>query len=158
MAITIDLLKNNPHAITKLAEIWYDVLGKIWLPYIAVENVAQLFHNHFNENTLPLTLVAFDNDTPIGMCSLQEEDGVRSDLTPWLASLVVDKNYQKQGVGTLLIEAIKEKARLLGFSKLHLFAFDPVVASYYERLGWHKIGLDHYHKTPIIIMERTLTL
>jgi hypothetical protein len=30
--INIDLLKNHQNSIPKLAEIWHEVLGKIWMP------------------------------------------------------------------------------------------------------------------------------
>jgi hypothetical protein len=29
--IEVDLLKNHPHAIPALANIWHEVLGKIWM-------------------------------------------------------------------------------------------------------------------------------
>lgn len=35
--ITIDLLKNHPESTQGCAEIWHEVLGKIWLPEISVE-------------------------------------------------------------------------------------------------------------------------
>lgn len=35
--IKIDLLKNHTHAIPALANIWHEVLGKIWMPEIGIE-------------------------------------------------------------------------------------------------------------------------
>lgn len=49
------------------------------------------------------------------MCSLRVNDGIRPDLTPWLGSLVVDPKYQKQGIGKMLVDEMKEKAKKLGF-------------------------------------------
>ena len=42
------------------------------------------------------------------MCSLRGNDGIRPDLTPWLGSLVVHPDYQKQGVGRRLIDALSQ--------------------------------------------------
>lgn len=151
--INIELLKHHSECIAPLALIWYDVLGKIWAPKNAIEKVKQNFLTHLNDDTLPLTYVAFDNNHPIGMGSLRKTDGIRPDLTPWLGSLVVDSAYQKQGVGKLLIKAVKEKAMQLHFTKLYLFAFDPDVIDYYKKLGWAEMTKDECKGHPVTIME-----
>ena len=102
---------------------------------------------------MPITFVALDGDLPVGMCSLRENDGIRPDLTPWLGSLVVDPKYQKQGIGKMLIDVTVLKAKELGFEKLYLFAFDPTIPEYYERLGWRKIGMDEFKSHPVTVME-----
>lgn len=154
--ITIDLLKHHPECIPRCAEIWYEVLGKIWVPDVPVERVIKRFGEHLNENTLPITFVALDVDKPVGMCSLRDNDGIRPDITPWLGSLVVDSAYQKQGVGKMLINATKAKAKQLGFSQLYLFAFETTVAEYYTRLGWTVIGMDEFKGHPVTVMEVVL--
>lgn len=154
--ITIELLKNHREAIPRLAKIWYEVLGAIWVPDIPMERVTLRFQEHLNEHCLPLTYVAFKGKIPIGMCSLRENDSIRPDLLPWLGSLVVDPDYQKQGVAKLLINAIKEKAIQLGFKKLYLFSFDPTITDYYERLGWQKIDKDEFKGHPVTVMECSL--
>ncbi len=151
--IKIDLLKNNPHTIDSLAQIWHQVLGSIWVPDIPIERVKQRFAEHLNDDSIPLTFVAFFNDKPVGMCSLRENDGIRPDLMPWLGSLVVDPDHQKQGIGEILINATKEKAKQLGFEQLFLFAFDLTIPEYYQKLGWQKIGLDHFKDHPVTVME-----
>lgn len=150
--ITIDLLKNHPECITKLAEIWHELLGKIWLPEIEIQEIESGYYEELNDD-MPLAYVAFYNGLPIGTCSLQLNDGIRPDLAPWLGDLVVDLAYQKQGVGKILIEAAKNKARALGFSKLYLFAFDPTLLNYYSNLGWSKIGMDKFKGHSVIVME-----
>ena len=125
--IKIDLLKNHPEAISPLAQIWYQVLGRIWVPDVSIELVKQRFIEHLHDDSIPLTFIALFNDTPVAMCSLRENDGIRPDLIPWLGSLVVDPNYQKLGIGEKLINATKEKATQLGYEQLFLFAFDPII-------------------------------
>jgi len=90
------------------------------------------------------------------MCSLRENDGIRLDLTPWLGSLVVDPQYQKQGIGKMLIDRIVEKATGLGFEKLYLFAFDLTIPQYYEKLGWSKIGMNEFKSHPVSVMQQVL--
>lgn len=154
--ITVDLLKYHQNAIPRLAQIWHNVLGRIWVPDVSIECVEQRFVDHLNYDKIPLTLVALYEDKPVGMCSLRENDGIRPDLMPWLGSLVVDPDYQKQGIGQLLIDATKQKAEQLGFAKLFLFAFDPTIPDYYEKLGWQKIGGDQLKGHRVTVMEISL--
>lgn len=151
--INVDLLKNHLHAIPALAHIWHEVLGKIWVPGVPIERVITRFADHLNDSNLPITFVALEGDLPVGMCSLRENDGIRPNLTPWLGSLVVDPKYQKQGIGKMLISVTVEKAKQLGFKKVYLFAFDPIILEYYKSLGWKKIAAEEFKSYPGTIME-----
>lgn len=151
--IKIRLLKYHPDAIPVLANIWHEVLGKVWLPDVKVESVIENFKLHLNDEALPMTFVAFDGDIPVGMCSLRENDGVVSDLAPWLGSLVVDTKYQKRGIAKSLMDATIAKAKVFGFDKIYLLAFDLTIPGYYARFGWKKIGVDEYKSIPVTVME-----
>lgn len=37
--LKIDLLKNHPTTIHRLAKIWQEVLGSIWVPDVSIERV-----------------------------------------------------------------------------------------------------------------------
>ncbi len=150
--IIIDLLKNHPASIPKCAEIWHEVLGKIWCPGIRIEEIESWYYERLNHD-MPLAYVALYDDVPVGTCSLQLNEGIRSDLAPWLGDLVVARPYQKQGIGKMLSDASKKKAAELGFRKLYLFAFDQITSDYYTRLGWKKIGMDEYKLHPVTVME-----
>ncbi len=126
------------------------------MPDVSIERVKQRFVEHLNDESIPLTFIVLFNDKPVGMCSLRENDGIRPDLMPWLGSLVVDPDYQKQGIGKQLINATKEKAKQLGFKQLFLFAFDPTIPEYYQKLGWQKIGIDQFKGHPVTVMEINL--
>lgn len=151
--IKIDLLKNHPSSIDQLVQIWHQVLASIWMPDVSLNKVKQEYIEHLNDNHMPLTFVAHDNEQPIGMCSLRENDGIRPDLMPWLGSLVVDSDYQNQGVGQQLIEATTHKAKRFNFEKLFLFTFGPTLPNFYRKLGWKKIGTDRFKGHPVTVME-----
>lgn len=151
--ITIELLKNHPDSIPRLVDIWHEGIAKTWLPDVCINRVQEQLHEHLNDNSLPLTFVALDGITPIGMCSLRVNDGIRANLSPWLGSLVVKLNYQKQGIGKMLIDATKNKAKELGFTQLYLFAFDLTIPDYYARLGWMIMGIDEFKDHPVTIMS-----
>ena len=150
--IKIDLLKNHSHSIPTLANIWHEVLGKIWMPEIGIEEIESGYYEELNED-LPLAYVAFYDEIPVGTCSLQLDGGIRPELKPWLGDLVVDAKYQKRGIGNMLIDIAMKKAKSLGFEKVYLFAFDPSIPEYYQRLGWRKIGMDEFKSKPVTVME-----
>jgi GNAT superfamily N-acetyltransferase len=150
--ITIDLLKNHQHTIPELAHIWHGVLGKIWLPEISIEDRASLYYQEL-ENDMPLTYIALCDEIPVASATLELNGGIRPDLRPWLGDLVVDPNYQKQGIGKMLVDTNKQQAKNLGFEKLYLFAFDHTIPDYYEKLGWQKIGMDEFRSHPVTVME-----
>lgn len=100
--------------------------------------------------------MARENGQPIGMCALRESDGIRPDLTPWLGSLMVDKRSQHHSVGQRLVDAVKVKAKTMGFETLYLFAFDPTIPAYYERLGWKIMGMDGFKGHPVTVMMISL--
>ena len=157
MQIKIAYLKDYPDEIPALAKIWQEVLGSIWAPDIPIERVEQRFRAHLNDDLLPITLIAFDGTKLVGSVSLRENDEIRPDLMPWLGSLIVDKSYQKFGIGKMLIEATKQKAALLDFKTLYLFTFDPTLPAYYQRQGFHKIGMDEFKGHNVTVMKTDLT-
>ena len=110
--IKIELLKNHSQSIPRLANIWREVLGKIWMPEIEIEEIESLYHEELKHD-MPLTYVALYDETPVGSCTLELNGGIRPDIGPWIGDLVVDRNYQKQGIGKLLLNKAIEKAKQL---------------------------------------------
>jgi N-acetylglutamate synthase-like GNAT family acetyltransferase len=53
----------------------------------------------------------------------------------------------------MLVDVAVRQAKELGFKKLYLFAFDPTIPKYYERLGWNKIGMDEFKSHLVTVME-----
>lgn len=153
--IKIAYLGDYPETIPILGSIWYEVLGKIWMPEISIEKIESLYYEEL-KGDMPFTYIAFCGETPVGSCTLQLNDGIRPDLKPWLGDLVIDPKYQKQGIGKMLVSATIEKAKQLNFKKLYLFAFDLTVLSFYEKIGWSKIGTDKFNSHPVTVMELVL--
>lgn len=85
---------------------------------------------------LPLTLVACTStDEAIGMVSLWDSDcPLRSDLTPWAASLYVVPGWRGHGVGSRLFTRIHQEARHLGITRLHLMTQHSEAV--YAAQGW----------------------
>jgi len=83
---------------------------------------------------LPVRLIALFGGGCAGTVSLVENDLRCRDYTPWLASLVVEKEYRSRGFGRLLIEQCKNAACDLGFKELYLRT--ETAGGYYRKLGW----------------------
>jgi GNAT superfamily N-acetyltransferase len=150
--IKIDSLKNHPQTIPALSNIWHDVLGKIWMPEIGIEEIKSFYYEEMNQE-MPFTYIALNGEIPVGSCTLELNGGIRPDLTPWFGDLVVDSKYQKQGIGKMLTRVTIRHAKELGFEKLYLYAFDPTIPEYYKHLGWKEIGQDKCKSHPVTLME-----
>lgn len=151
--LEIKLLADCPHQIPQLAQLWFDELGRIWIPNASAEHAIQVYETHINTQHLPLTFVATHGEHPIAMVSLRNNDGIRADLTPWLGSLIVHPHYRRKKIGETLIHITKQCAKAMGFEKLYLFALDPNLPDWYTRLGWQMIGMDTLHQHPVTVME-----
>lgn len=153
--INIKWLADCRHHIDDLAHIHFEGISKHWVPDASPEKSRQSLVKHAS-HSIPITLVAEINGKAIGMASLRENDGLSTDQTPWLGSLVVDLIYQGKGIGKNLIDAIKQKAKLLGYHELYLLAFDPTIPTWYTRLGWEKIGMDKLFDHAVTVMKINL--
>lgn len=151
--IQIKYLSECVHHIPRLAKLQFEEISQYWVPNATTERLEQRFMEHANQEKLPITLVAIKNGEPIGMASLRINDGIRPDLTPWLGSLVVDKRYRGDKVGQKLINAAKQEAKLRSYKELYLFAFDKTIPTWYERLGWEKIGHEELFNHPVTVMS-----
>jgi GNAT superfamily N-acetyltransferase len=153
MDIEIKFLADVPFLVPVLAQWTYDAWSK-YDPELTVDRVMEGLIQRFNRDMVPLTLVAFDGDTPVGMASLKEQIRVPgySDKTPWLGSLYVIPTYQNHGVGTQLMQAIHAKAAELGFKNIYLFTSDSSQVSWYEKIGWQQFAMDTFHGKPITLM------
>jgi predicted N-acetyltransferase YhbS len=93
-------------------------------------------------DTIPLSLLALCDDTPIGTVNLVENDNdERPDLSPWLAALLVLPEHRGQGVGSQLVRSVIAEAARLGIRQVFLGTDIP---QDYARLGatMHEEGAD----------------
>lgn len=59
--INIVKLTDIPTAIPRLAELWYERISRDWVPNASVARCESGLHAHLNHDTLPMTLVALEN-------------------------------------------------------------------------------------------------
>ncbi|MES2212308.1 MAG: GNAT family N-acetyltransferase [Pseudomonadota bacterium] len=151
--ISIDLLSHYPEHIPALARLWQRLLGPVCGHHTPLHEIELWLQEWRNENKLPIAFVALADNIPVGICSLQVNDGIRPELKPWLGDLCVDPIYQGKGIAHMLITATKEQAKRLEFKSLYLYTFDATLPGYYQHLGWEVIGLEQSHNQPVTVMR-----
>lgn len=57
------------------------------------------------------------------------------------------------GIGKMLIEAVKNKAKEMNFKILYLFAIDPNVVVIYKHLEWIDIGIEKFKDYNVTMMK-----
>ncbi len=154
--INFKLLADCYEHIPQLAKLHYQEIGQHWVLNASIESTEQRLMDHDNKDRLPLTFVALHAEQPIGMASLRENDGIRSDLTPWLGSLVVDPRFRGKQLGQMLVDKVKQQAKLFNYDELYLFAFDSTIPNWYAKLSWKTIGVDELFDHSITVMRITL--
>lgn len=132
-------------------EQWYDLYVNKSMTLKDVENSIA---DRCNCDKIPLVLVAIDDDKVIGTIGLKQHDmDTRKDLSPWLAGLYVATEHRCNGVGSLLIEALIEKARALDISKLYLYT--PEAEDFYRKLDWQALEQTEYLGRKVTILEKS---
>jgi len=151
----IDYLANHPDFIPMLSKWflreWRDFYGdKTW------EVVAETFNERLHRSHIPLSLVAFEDNYPLGTISLLEESiSTHRHLAPWLGALYVCEEKRQHGIGRQLIEAGMNEARKLGGDQL--FIGIRKAEDYYLKIGWQIVERTNYHGENITIMRLDLS-
>jgi predicted N-acetyltransferase YhbS len=134
--ITIGYLADYPEMIPTCASWAYGQWG--CQSGDSLEYAMARFIKGANKERLPFTLVALDNQKPVGMISLWKSDlNNRPDLSPWLASLFIHPFYRGHHISLYLIKKLEKEARRLGY--LRLFLVTKEAKNLYTRHGWEEL-------------------
>jgi len=154
--VRIENLADHTEVLLELAALHIEFFSR-FNAEMTPESRAEQLGARSRKNTIPLTMVALDRETPIGSASIVEHDlDSRMDLSPWVASVVVRSDYQRQGVGTALMKRIEKEAVKLGIKKLYLFTPDMEV--FYATLDWVVIGREIFkNRFEVTLMEKEIS-
>lgn len=85
------------------------------------------------ENNIILILGLVNHNELVGFISLLKKDGdCEVKLTPWYATMYVKKEYRGRGYSRILNDALLEKSKRLGYTKVYL---KSNLINYYEKFG-----------------------
>ena len=124
-------------------EFWIDVVGGLTLDFLD-----EHLQNTSDPSRIPLSLIALVNGQLVGTVNLIEnDDSKRTHLRPWLAAMVVAKEFRGQGIGAQLVRALLAEAQRLGFATVYFGTDGP---SFYERIG----AVKHEHVSAEFLIMR----
>ena len=119
-SLRIESLADHIELVPQLQE-WFE---QEWRPYYGPEgpgNALEDLRACCNRDQLPIALIALHNDELCGTAALKHESvSTHRHLAPWLAALLVAPEFRRRGIAERLIEAIEQRARRLGFERLHV--------------------------------------
>ena len=129
----ISHLFHHPQLINPVAKMIFD---EFWAEVVDGMTVADLVA-HLKTATqaqqMPLSLIALVDGQLAGTVNLIEnDDAKRAHLRPWLAAMVVRADLRGQGIGTALVTALLEDARVMRIPAVFFGTDGP---GFYRRLG-----------------------
>lgn len=150
----IDYLDDHADLIPLLAKWHTEAFGGA-NPEMTVEKRTERLQSHLGKVSIPLTVVAFEGDEPVGSTSLVQHDmSTHLELSPWAAAVYVHPDHRRQGIGTALMHRIEEEAKRLGVKEL--FLFTPDVHAFYRTMGWRTISVEKFRGLEVTIMKKEL--
>ncbi len=154
--ITFDYLKNHQYLVTTCAQWSYSEWGNYTpdRPLADFISSRKAYAQHTDQ--LPLTIVAFKDGVPVGMCSLTKTRGILPELTPWLAALYIVPDYRNQGIGVSLEQEIGAIALRMGYLKIYCFTSDPLIISWYQKQGWNVREKSWIRDHEVTVLEKEL--
>jgi predicted N-acetyltransferase YhbS len=154
MMIKIKYLADHPEITHQISTWYFDEWGKN-NPALTIEIIEAAVQQRMNRDKLPLCLVAFLDNEPVGAVALKiREMETHPQYEHWLGNVYVLLEKRKQGIGSHLIEDAVREAKRIGISELYLYTRDMV--SIYNRLGWETIEQVVYRGRKATIMRYEL--
>lgn len=106
-----------------------------------------------SESILPVGLVAFDDDTPIGVAALKAESlPTHRHLKPWAAAGLVRPSHRGRGVGACMLQALVRRAHCLGFGRIYCGTATAVTLL--RRSGWSQMEDVRHEGECLVIFAR----
>lgn len=104
---------------------------------------------------LPVGVVALIDGEPCGMAALKAGSiPSHRHLRPWAAAGYVLPRLRGQGIGALLLTALAEQARTLGFDRVYCATGTSV--SLLRRLGWTQREVVEHAGETLVIFEQAV--
>jgi GNAT superfamily N-acetyltransferase len=109
----------------------------------SLKSIYTEYRRRLSRDSIPLTLVAVEEGTPVGTISIELDDlPSRPDLFPWIGSLYVEPKFRKRGIGRMLVDKAQGIADDMGAGSLYVMTAD--LQELCEKEGWFYIGDEPY--------------
>ena len=153
--IEIDVLGRYPNTIPIIAQ-WHQDEWRHISPHLTTALRIALYRSYSEPPAIPCCFLAHDKGKPIGSASLVECDmDTHSHLTPWLASVYVEKEHRQQGIASRLMTQCLNTAREQSIKTVYLFT--PDATEFYLKRGWKLLEQTTCQNEKVDIMYYELT-
>jgi len=143
MNFVIEYLADHPDSIGTIAR-WHHDQWHHLSPNISFEQRRKQLSCLQQRSEVPTMFVVVHNGKVIGTAALLEHDmDTHKELSPWLASVYVEKRYRRKGVGQNLVHRVIKEARSIQIKNLYLFT--PDQERFYKHFGWEILFREEYH-------------
>lgn len=106
-----------------------------------------------SESILPVGIVAFDENTPIGVAALKSESlPSHRHLQPWAAAGLVRPSYRGRGVGAQMLDALLRHAHRLGFDRVYCGTATAVTLL--RRCGWSQLEVIQHEEESLVLFAK----
>ena len=103
------------------------------VPGASAEGMARRLLQAARPDRIPLCLVALQGTQLVGAVNLvHNDDDDHPEWHPWLAGMVVAAPWRGQGIGSLLVRTLLQRAQALGVPRVYFGTDGP---GFYTRLG-----------------------
>jgi GNAT superfamily N-acetyltransferase len=146
----IQNLIQQPDCLEKICRWHHEEWGYL-NPGRSLEARMAEMREHLAGNLIPATYIAL-TDRVVGSASILACDmPERPELTPWLASVFVDPDERKKGIGRAVVQRVMQHAQAAGVKTLYLYT--PDREHFYRYLGWQTIEKMTYHGAAVTLMK-----
>jgi GNAT superfamily N-acetyltransferase len=112
----------------------------------SLKSIYTEYRGRLSRDSIPLTLVAVEEGTPVGTISIELDDlPSRPDLFPWIGSLYVVPKFRKRGIGRMLMDKVQGTADDMGAGSLYVMTSD--LQELGEKEGWFYVGDEPYRNS-----------
>jgi RimJ/RimL family protein N-acetyltransferase len=119
------------------------------------EEMEQDFLEDASRDRLPIRLIAFESDEPVGTIILRKNGSeTLPNFQPELGGLYVVDSHRGRGIATELVRAGMQVARKQGYETV--FATTAAAAGILERLGWEFVQTAVHQEGPTAWYRCTL--
>jgi GNAT superfamily N-acetyltransferase len=144
-------LRSAPEHLLTIAKWHHEQWGYL-NPGSTVDTRIEKMQRYLTGAVMPSMYICVDGDRVLGTAALVESDmDSHPELSPWLASVYVHKDYRQQGIGSLLVNKVTAVAKTLGYSPLYLFT--PDQEHFYRGLGGQFIAQESYRGGEATLMK-----
>jgi GNAT superfamily N-acetyltransferase len=150
------LLADNPQAADTVAQWYFDEWASS-VPGTTVDDVKRKVAQSTRRHTAPMVVLASEHDVVIGAGELKlHEMDIFPEYQYWLGGIYVDRGRRGNGIGSLLVKQIIDRAIRAGIDTLYLQT-ESLAGGIYAKLGFCPVKEVNYNGYDVLVMRAEIS-